>query len=430
MKKGKWKWLAISLAIIYVVLGVFSIINYGPFATLSDQFAYDNDDSKYIRAADTFLKTGTLTYNYVDQPTAFIMPGIIFALTPFVALFGEQGSVLGFKIFQLILQVFCLYLVWLIAKKMFDKRVALVAVIVSVFYFADYYALNVILTEVIFKTLLLTLVLFTLQALESHTVKNYILAAVFWSIAALFRPTIAAYPLIVLIIWLVKRFHFTYILNYSALVAGIFVVLLSPWWIRNYAQFGEFIPFTASTGDPMFLGTYINYEEHPEEEALLDYSTLQMPENYENLYDEFKNNIKETAMAKYRLETLVPLNPAGYAHWYTIGKTLYQWRMPFVWRPVLNLTLAQIFAEHLLIVFFFLSGLVLALLDKRKNASWLFLALIPLYYNCIHLPFYAFSRYIYPAMPIVIMFASYSSIRIYDGIKHCIKYITIRQPSN
>ena len=44
----------------------------------------------------------------------------------------------------------------------------------------------------------------------------------------------------------------------------MFGVIMSPWWIRNYLEYGEFIPLAASSGNPFLQGTYINYEQTPE----------------------------------------------------------------------------------------------------------------------------------------------------------------------
>jgi len=41
-----------------------------------------------------------------------------------------------------------------------------------------------------------------------------------------------------------------------------FVAVVSPWWIRNYREYGEFIPLAASSGNPLLQGTYVNYEQH------------------------------------------------------------------------------------------------------------------------------------------------------------------------
>lgn len=37
---------------------------------------------------------------------------------------------------------------------------------------------------------------------------------------------------------------------------GIGLIVLGPWWARNYIQFDKFIPLTAGAGNPLLLGTY------------------------------------------------------------------------------------------------------------------------------------------------------------------------------
>ncbi|MBR6645953.1 MAG: glycosyl transferase, partial [Clostridia bacterium] len=55
---------------------IFASIYYNDKLLLGSFEKYDDDDVKYLRSAETFIKTGQLTYRYPDKPTVFIMPGI------------------------------------------------------------------------------------------------------------------------------------------------------------------------------------------------------------------------------------------------------------------------------------------------------------------------------------------------------------------
>ncbi|MDR0931306.1 MAG: glycosyltransferase family 39 protein [Clostridiales bacterium] len=404
----------ITILALFAAISIYNIWQGGWHYTLGDFSTYNNDDVKYLRSAETLLKSGILSYRYPLTPTVFIMPGIIFALLPFVATFGQQGAVLPFKIFQIILQTLNLFLIYKIAKHIFNKKIAIISMLISLVYVADYYASTLILTEVIFRTLFLLLMYFSTLALERGTAKMYIISGIIWSIAILFRPTIAAFPAVIFIMWLIRKVPFTTMLKNGAIVLGIMLVFLTPWWVRNAIVFHEFIPLTVASGNPMLQGTYIMYDQSTDDG--LDYSQFEYTQN------ELVDDRLESAIAKFRLKNLFPANPLGYINWYTIGKTVYQWVLPFVWTPTLGLTIRQIAIEHIIIVIAFLLGLALCLCtrDKSKWQKW-YLFITILYFNCIHLPFYAFSRYIYPVMSLCIMFAAYLLYWIYKKLTLIVK---------
>lgn len=421
--KNKETWINITIwvfIVVFLVLGAYSIVDHGPHRTISPEglWAYNNDDTKYIRAAATLLETGMLTYNYPDEPTVFIMPGIVFVLAPFVHYMGQEGTIWAFKIFQLILQALNLYLIFLIAQKVFGNKVGLLALAISATYVANFYAVNVVLTEVIFLTLFLALILSTLKAIEGPTKKAYAAAGWWWALAMLFRPSIALFPIVILIIWLVKRYTLTDITRYTFTVLGILVIVLAPWWTRNFVQFGQFIPLTLSSGNPMLQGTFMYgvYTPNPAEEALIDWSRFEAP-NIEGLPREIASNTQELAMARFRMGELFRQQPWEYLRFYTIDKTIAQWRVPFVWYSMFGLDMEHIITQHLAIMAFFLIGLVMVLWDKHRSTYSLFLILTLLYFNVIHLLFLPFSRYMYPVMSIAIIFAAYCIIQVISKLK-------------
>ena len=109
MKKYR---LAKLLIIFFVLICIVTSLYYGDNLLLGSFSEFNNDDVKYLRSADTLIKTGKLTYKNVDQSTAFIMPGIVFFLVPFVKLFGMEGATIFVRIAQAIIQGITLYLIF------------------------------------------------------------------------------------------------------------------------------------------------------------------------------------------------------------------------------------------------------------------------------------------------------------------------------
>ena len=397
----------ITLAVIIVVflcVSAIGIYMYGPFETLGSFEKYDNDDVKYLRSAETLIKAGKFTYKYVDQSTVFIMPGLTLVLVPFVALFGQAGAVLPFKIFQALLSAISIVLVYLIGKKVGGRRrIGILSAGLSLFYIAEYFAMNVVLTEVIFRFLFLLLVNLLLVAFSSKRMLHYCLAGIVWSSMIMFRPTAGLIPFVVLVIWIIKKYTLKEMFKFGLAVSLIFLIVISPWWIRNYQTFGKFIPLTLSSGNPMLQGTYFNYENSEEENAIME--SVSPFIYYGN--DEITTDQIELDYAKLRVSTMFSHYPLKYTYWYTIGKTLHQWATPYVWASMFGLSYKSIFSAHLFYVFAFIVSVIAYILDKkRRNSAGAFLLLLVIYFNCIHLPYYAFSRYVYPVMPFMFVFIS------------------------
>ena len=131
------KIIVFSILAIFLLACVISSICFEKELMLGSFEEFNNDDVKYLRSAKTLLETGTLTYNYPDQPTVFIMPGIVLLATPFVAIFGMEGAVLPIRIFFALLQTFNLYVVFLTARKVFNTKTALITLVLSFFYIAN-----------------------------------------------------------------------------------------------------------------------------------------------------------------------------------------------------------------------------------------------------------------------------------------------------
>jgi 4-amino-4-deoxy-L-arabinose transferase-like glycosyltransferase len=391
---------------LFIILALFFIINlgvvikYGSGNFLGSIEKMDNDDVKYIRSAWTLMDTGKFTYHKVDEPTVYIMPGLTFVLSFFMLIFGKTNGVLAFRIFQVILQTLSIYLLFLIGRKLFNSKIAIVACVLNSLYVAEYFVSTIILTESIFKFLLLLLVYISIYAVEEKKTLYYILGGLVWGITCLFRPTIAAYPIVILIMWLVKKYSFKDMVKYTLITSAVFCVILSPWWIRNYKVYDRFIALTLSTGNPFLQGTYVNYDQTK------DYTP------YKSRDTVIETNEVEIETGIYRLKTYARKEPLKYLYWYTIGKTIKLWNMPFYWVEVLGVSFVSAEVFHLLIIGTGLYGIIRAF--KKKDMDYLVAFLVIAYFNVMHLPYYTFSRYSYPVMPLVMLFSSYVIVNRYS----------------
>lgn len=403
----------IIIEIIFMSLTLISAFKYGNSLLLGSLQKFDNDDVKYIRSAWNLIDNKILCYENIKEPTVYVMPGLTYVLSFFMIIFGKFGGITAFKVFQVMLQGGSIYLIFLIGRKAFGSRAAVTACIIDALYAAELFVSNTILMECIFKFLLLLLIYISIYAVERKSFKLYIAGGIVWGLSCLFKPTAAAFPIVILIMWIKNKYKPSEILKYTAVVLSIFCVIMLPWWARNYRDFNMFIPFTRSSGNPFLQGTFINYDQS---------AGWGVP------YIEGKNalemNQNEINAGLQRLNLYASKEPVRYIFWYTVGKTFYFWHKPFYWRSIFYIPYALVLIFHLIILVVGIKGMIMG---AKKNSNAGFLISVILLFNLVYLPFYTFERYSYPVMPLVIIFAAAALNKLFArkwknkyGKTHCV----------
>ncbi|MBO7744593.1 glycosyltransferase family 39 protein [Paenibacillus sp. MWE-103] len=364
----------------------------------------DNDDVKYVYAAQVLVERGTLVYNSGLQPTNFIMPAIPVMLSGFMALFDRDAAVMGFRLLQCLMQAASVYLIFVLARETLGRRVAVVAVLLDALYVPNLFASGAILTESTFKLLFLLLIASFLYAVRKRTAGAYVFAGAMLGLACYVKPQCALIPVCLLILWLIRRYRWAEIVKYTAIVGVCSMLLLTPWWVRNNHDFHAFIPFTKSTGNPMLLGALIKRAAPPQ--GFFD----QYPEyknDSSNLFAGYDAEQKRTAQRLiaygFKHQTL------EYAYWFTVGKSIELFINPFYSKPVPGLPRPAINVVHWLYVLLGFAGIALTVVRRRFRL--VLPILLPFfYYWFIHLPFITFGRYGYPLMALMTIFAAYAIV--------------------
>ena len=214
-----------------------------------------------------------------------------------------------------------------------------------------------------------------------------------------------------------KNYKVSEMIKFASIVIVIFVAIMAPWWIRNYVVFDKVILFTYATGNPMLQGTYINYDQSVKDTTDIEYGIDhdKFPYHYR---DEFKNNETEVALSKERFWKVLKNEPLRYIGWYTIGKTAHNWMKPFYWVEIYNISLNTVLIYHWILLISAIMGFIFYLYKRGRNLNFLFISMIILYFNCIYLPFYAFSRYMYPVTSLMIILSAYGIYTVYELIRY------------
>ena len=300
-------------------------------------------------------------------------------------------AVTYFRIFSAIVQTVTLYIIFLISLKLFNKKVALITLILNLIYIPHFYVTNLVLTETMFSFFMSLLVLMSIYAIKTKKIKFYILGGIVLGLAILFRPSIALYPLIIFVVWCKEKYKIKEMIRFAIVSLIACFVILTPWWIRNYRVFNKFIPFTLSSGNPMLQGAFINNNVDHELIAKL---------NTENLFytdSEIINNEIESKMAKKVYAYYFKNNFWEYLKWNSIDKTLMNFSTPYYGIELYGISYKVAITQHIIYMLFGVLG------SLRNSKKKLIIILIPLYFAVVHLPFLAYSRYMYPVCSYMIM---------------------------
>ncbi|MDP4182436.1 MAG: glycosyltransferase family 39 protein [Bacillota bacterium] len=390
-------------AVIGVSFGIklYLILKYNNKLTLS------SDDINYVKSAITLIKSGTLTYQNFNEPTVFIMPlyPIFLAAVFKIAGYGFWG-LQGARIIQALISCGAILFVYFTAKKLFDNKTAILAAILYAFYVPNITTSGYFLTETLFSFLLIALIYISLIFMEAPSKLKFAALGVLWAIITLCRPTIALFPVFLLVHCLLNRFKFLYLIKLFTALSFSFIIIMSAWWIRNYKEYNEFIPLSAASGNPMLQGTYVDY--------------VQTPQNivyYKIGKNAFETNKAEMATAKMRIKTEFKKDFWGYLNWYTVKKTIQLWRSAFYWKEFLDISKKSVLIIHYILLIG-IPGLIYCFIKNYKK-HFLLISII-LYFNITHCIYMAFDRYAFPLMSILSIYCAYLLIKSLSNLKYLV----------
>jgi 4-amino-4-deoxy-L-arabinose transferase-like glycosyltransferase len=102
---------------------------------------------------------------------------------------------------------------------------------------------------------------------SSFSVRRYVLAGAVFGLATLVRPVVGVYVVVVgsgVLLWFAIRRHFRLAIAATVVLWLIWAAVMSPWWLRNYVRYQEFISLTTCGGFNFLKGHTAYYTEvHP-----------------------------------------------------------------------------------------------------------------------------------------------------------------------
>lgn len=241
MNTRRWLWLLLLLALV-VRLGYFYVqVNQGLFHVATNA----PDSVRYMNMAGHILNDGMFSYNGREL-TAADTPGFPIFLAGLRAMFGP--GMLWIYLAQVILSAATVLLIYLIANELFSPKAGLIAA-----GFASIYPMLFIFVATPLSEVLYTFLATAFLALYVRARRGMawaMAAGLIGGAAVMTRPVLALFVGLLGLFLLARSGRRALGL---ALLGG-FVLVLTPWVIRNAIAFNEFIPLSSRGGFEFYLG--------------------------------------------------------------------------------------------------------------------------------------------------------------------------------
>ena len=237
-----------SLLIVLVFALVIRLASYGPFHS----GGYTSDEREYIylahKVADGQQFIDSNGESSKRSPLYPILLGYVFKL------FGDSlwlphilGCVLGTVI---------IYLGYKLMSNLWtDQSVALLASVTMTFYPGLMIYAGLLQTESLYMMLFLLALIFTYRMVGDGGAGNAILLGIVSGLEAMTRAVfLGFFPILLLFVWWSRRRNGIGDGSPIVLALAFFVLVLTPWTLRNYQLHGAFIPISTWGGQSLLIG--------------------------------------------------------------------------------------------------------------------------------------------------------------------------------
>lgn len=177
------------------------------------------------------------------------------------AIFGESlGPV---KAMQVGVDSVTVVLIFLIMRELFDSRTGcLAAGILCLYPFSIYLAISIA-SETLVTCLLAGFVLLAIYAVQVQKLRYFSAAGMILGLATLTRGTTQFMPFLLFMGLLPFAYRVRHFLPGVVLFVASFLLVISPWTMRNYVVLDDFIPVATGGGIVVLMGSQVEYMTIP-----------------------------------------------------------------------------------------------------------------------------------------------------------------------
>lgn len=246
-----------KISLIIIILIAFSLRIY---AINKVEYKMEWDTLNYHNMAKNFLRNGFLGYGINEvtkEPNAYITPGYPLLLTFIYAITdgGNEYGIFAVKMVQALLGTFTVGLIFLLARKVGGIVAGIISAVFAVVYPAFLVVTAYHLTETLYNFVFCLYLYLQLIAFEKNNKYIHIFTGFIFGVVVMVRPTIFPLFVAIYLIELLLNRKKEYVRYYIYFTIGLLIIMI-PWWIRNYLITGKFILLCTQAGNPLIGGAY------------------------------------------------------------------------------------------------------------------------------------------------------------------------------
>lgn len=302
--------LTIGLAVRIFVVLMFSM---GP--------NFYSDENGYLTGAITFVNTGYISYADPAARTSATCVGMQLLLGGLIALFGytPSGQIAAHIVFSCISLVTA-GMAYLLVCRWRGRLAGLIAALLCTFEPGLMSASCVFLTETPFICLNLSAAYLLMRWAQDDHFPSFWGGVLCTIGSALFRGVGLMVLLIPAVILIRRRKSWRSLIMQVAAAVLAFVLVFTPWWVRNAKMYGKFVMFTTNSGDIQLMGSYmgVGAPEGTYEEKVVELDAEAWNEGYQD--DIVRRFSRRGEVGKERLKEWFQNNPLGFLFTHLISK--------------------------------------------------------------------------------------------------------------
>ena len=242
-------WSVLVFAFILRLLLFFAVFKNNP-----DNF-YQPDSGVYVQIADNLLKAGIFSSS--NKPPLEPEYNRTPAYPVFISAFRKMcPGVIDLILFQILISTVSVYLVMYFCRTLLklSDTASLLSGIILALDIPSIVLSNSILTETLFTFLLLTGIIFLARYFKTHNIILLVSGGVMFGLCSLCRPSALLLPLFSLAaFFFIKDLRVHSKILASAIFLFVYMMVLSPWLIRNNAVFGGAFLSTISYDNLLYV---------------------------------------------------------------------------------------------------------------------------------------------------------------------------------
>ena len=392
------------------------------FVCISKNAALTYDEADYdMLARNLALGNG---YVYSDRktqnvPVTFRPPGYPFFISLVYRCFDGIGpyyyqphkpAVFAMRIVQAFLGATVPLLVYFLALHIFSRRVALIAGLIMAFYTTFIFFTAALMTENLFIPTLLLSLLLLLKTEGKYPIHFCITGALVLGYAIHIRPELVFF-LPVLFVWfyLSTRDKRKALIRWG-IVAGIVIIMVTPWSVRNYRLLNQFVFLDVRTGYNLYIGYHDGADGSFSMKAAKTLA-FDLPQDRTGKWEMIRQTWGTEQAIKFIKEhpwRAIGLLPLKFLHFWDLDKREYLFAYSYGYIGHLpSVLLALALALVMLPFAFVVLGGIIGVTFTRPIPSgvWLFLSLI-LFYTIGYTLLFGEPRFHMPLAPLLAVLAA------------------------